>query len=77
VYDPLVDRIEFVVGATGGRPGLLVVPTVKKGDSSKGTETVLGMLSKKSKVALVGGEGSSEKGKEVSSKTTWREMMMR
>jgi hypothetical protein len=74
---PLVDPIEFGVGATGGRPGLLVVPAVKKGDNSNGTETVLGMSSKKSKTALVGGEGSSKKGKEVSSKTTWREMMMR
>jgi hypothetical protein len=70
----LVDRTECVIGAR-----LLVVPAGKKGDNSNGTETVLGMSlsSKKSKSALVGGEGSSEKGKEVSSKTTWREMMMR
>jgi hypothetical protein len=50
---PLVDPIEFSVGATGGRPRLLVVAAVKKGDSSNGTETMLGMSSKKSKVVLV------------------------
>jgi hypothetical protein len=48
----------------------------KTGDSSKGTETVLGETSRKSSAARVGGEESSKKGKEASSKTTWREMIM-
>jgi hypothetical protein len=46
-------------GEQGPLVGLLVVPAEKKGDSSNGTETVLGMSSKKSKSALVGAEGSS------------------
>lgn len=49
----------------------------KTGDSPKGTETMLGKSSKKSKAARVGGEETSENGKEDSSKTTWRDMMMR
>jgi hypothetical protein len=54
--------VESDVEATGRRPELLVVPAVKKGDSSNGTGTVSGMSSKKSNVALLGGEGFSEKG---------------
>jgi hypothetical protein len=49
----------------------------KVGDSSKGTETVLGEPSRKSRATRVGGEEASEKGKEASSKTTWREMILR
>jgi hypothetical protein len=55
-----------------------VVPGKKEtGDSPKGAATGLVVSSKKSNAARVGGEESSEKGNEVSSKTTWREMMMR
>jgi hypothetical protein len=55
-----------------------VVPGQKEtGDSPKGAATGLVVSSKKSNAASVGGEESSEKGNEVSSKTMWREMMMR
>lgn len=49
----------------------------KQGDGAKGTDTGLVKSSRKSKAARVGGEESSEKGKEDSSKITWREMMIR
>ena len=47
------------------------------GDGGKGTSTGLVNFSRKSKSACVGLEEDSKKGKEVSSKTTWREMMIR
>jgi hypothetical protein len=66
-----------MVPATPGVHATFVVPVETNGDSSKGTGAVLGMSSKKSKDAHVGGEETSKKGKEFSSKTTWREMMRR
>ena len=54
------------------------VPTGNSGgDGGKGTGTELVCSSRKSKAAREGGAGSSEKGKEDSSKTTWREMITR
>jgi len=55
-----------------------VVPAGSKcGDGGKGTTTGLVNSSKKSKSAREGEGDVSAKGKEVSSKITWREMMIR
>ena len=55
-----------------------VVPAGNKcGDGGKGTTTGLVNSSKKSKSAREGEGDVSAKGKEVSSKITWREMMIR
>ena len=57
---------------------LTVVPAGRKcGDGGKGTTTGLVNSSKKSKSAREGEGDVSAKGKEVSSKITWREMMIR
>jgi len=57
---------------------LTVVPAGSKcGDGGKGTTTGLVNSSKKSKSAREGEGDVSAKGKEVSSKITWREMMIR
>ena len=66
---------EAARGCAGDRP---VVPAGNRGDDGgKGTGTELVCSSRKSKAAREGGAGSSEKGKEDSSKTTWREMITR
>jgi hypothetical protein len=46
-------------------------------DGGKGTMTVLEVSSRKSKASAGGVEESSAKGKDVSSKTTWWEIMVR
>jgi hypothetical protein len=64
--------------ARGCASDRLVVPAGNRGDDGgKGTGTELVCSSRKSKAAQEGGAGSSEKGKEDSSKTTWREMITR
>ena len=66
---------EAARGCAGDWP---VVPAGNIGDDGgKGTGTELVCSSRKSKAAREGGAGSSEKGKEDSSKTTWREMITR
>lgn len=62
-------------GAAGLEPAMLP-EKMETCDSPNGTVTELVVSSKKSNAAHEGGEESSEKGHEVSSKTTWREMMM-
>lgn len=47
-----------------------------EGDGGNGSSTGLVKSHKKSKSARVGEEESSENGKEVSSKTTWRDIMI-
>lgn len=54
-------------GAASGEPA-----GGKQGDSAKGTDIVLGKSSKKSKSSSVTCVDPYEKGKGVSSKTTWR-----
>lgn len=74
-------KLSAAPGPTGPRTACGNAVDVPAGGvhGKEGNGTVMGLekSSKKSNASRGGGEGSSEKGKEVSSNTTWREMMVR